>query len=226
MRCATPTPPTDVLLTATLLHAVASLDGRRSERPRFGLRLRREPGAALRGGPRRPRALLLDISGGCARSTERRPPLVAVVVPALPLRSRSCEAPDPAPASLHVFVPARVSELLRSCAPALLRSCRDVVLHAVASLDDRRSVRPRFGLRLRREPGAALRGGPGAPARFCLIFRVVARVLRSDARPLSLLWCPHFRCGRAPARRRTRRPPACTSSFLLGLRCACLRDDP
>jgi hypothetical protein len=48
------------------LHVAASRDGRRSVRPRFGLRLRRDSGAALRGGPRDPLALLLDISGGCA----------------------------------------------------------------------------------------------------------------------------------------------------------------
>ncbi len=66
-------------VTLEALHVVASLDRRRSVRPRFGRRLRRDLGAALRGGPQDPRALLLDISGGCAAFYGATPRLFSVV---------------------------------------------------------------------------------------------------------------------------------------------------
>ncbi len=92
------------------------------------------------------------------RSTERRPPLGLLVVRAFPLRSRSCEA-SPAPASLHVFVPARVSALLRSCAPAAT-SC--FTLSRRSTISDQCVLASRLNCRPR---GRALNAAPGAGAR-------------------------------------------------------------
>jgi hypothetical protein len=109
------------------LHVVASLVDRRSVRPGFGLRLRRDLGAAVRGGPQDPRALLLDISGGCAAFYGATPAPFSSPARAFPLRSRSCEASDPAPAGLRVLVFARASVACGvrppACACSLLRGC-------------------------------------------------------------------------------------------------------
>ena len=68
--------------------------------------------------PRTPARFCLIFRVVAPRSTERRPPFVVLVVFAFLLRSRSCEASDPAPASVHVFVPARVEVRLRLRVPA------------------------------------------------------------------------------------------------------------
>jgi hypothetical protein len=79
----------------TRLHIVASHGDRRAVRPRFGLRLRRDSGAAVRGGPRDPRALCFDISGGCAaRPRSRRPVFAIAPVWAAHIGSRSCGAAE------------------------------------------------------------------------------------------------------------------------------------
>jgi hypothetical protein len=65
--------------------------------------------------------------------------------------------------------------------------------------------------------GPRCAAAPKTPAHFCLIFRVVAPRSTERRPPLSARRRGRFPCGRAPARRRTRRPPAWACSSLLGL---------